>query len=116
LYEGDYAGLRKFVDYLNSKSNMLIALHSIARRETEDGVRFNQRLVLREETIFSTVDGEVKEWMINRLNEANSKQIAAGYTLTNTDFKVCALEEYNPNEFDSAEDVPASTTSALLDL
>jgi hypothetical protein len=113
LFQGNYEGLNKFIEYINSNNNMLIVLHAINRRETEDGVRYNQKLILRDDTMFRTTDGEVMEWMINKLKDYESNQLSAGYSITNADYKCCALEEYNPKEFEAEQDVPSDTATLL---
>lgn len=117
IYDNQTDGLKQFVKYCQDNNNMLIVLHSVARREVDGNVRFNQRLVLREETMFRTTDGTVLEWMVNRLRDFNSQQLAAGYSITNQDFKVSSLQEYNPREFEVQDaDMPSGTVSKFLDV
>lgn len=115
LYNGNYEGLRKFVAYIQENNNQLIVLHAVRRRETEDGVRYNQQLVLREETMFRTTDGEVMEWMIGKLKEFRSSQIAAGYEITNSDYIVDRLQPHTPNSFE-ATDAPNEVVNKFINI
>lgn len=115
LYNGNYEGLRKFVNYIQENNNQLIVLHAVRRRETDEGVRYNQQLILREETMFRTTDGEVMEWMLGKLKDFRSAQIAAGYEITTSDYVVDRLQPHTPNSFE-ATDVPNEVVNKFINI
>lgn len=116
IYGGNFDGLKKFAQYIQDNNNQLIVLHAVKRRETDEGVRYNQQLVLREETMFRTTNGEIMEWMFGKLKEFKSAQVAAGYEITNADYLIGALAPYVPNSFEDEANVPKDVVGKFIDI
>jgi hypothetical protein len=117
LYNGNYDGMKKFLAYIQQNDNQCVILHAVRRRETDEGVRYNQQLILREETMFRTTDGQVMEWMIGKLKDFRSGQIAAGYDITKSDYLVGPLTIYQASDFEtSQEDMPSEAVGKFIDI
>jgi len=117
LYNGNYDGMRKFISYIQSNDNQLIVLHTVRRRETDEGIRYNQQLIFREETMFRTTDGQVMEWMLGKLKDFRSNQLSAGYDITKSDYAVSNLTVYNASDFEIvSETMPQGAIGKFIDI
>lgn len=113
-------GLNEFIDYLNNGNNSLIMSHVIQVKEDEDGkVITRQQLLLDENTYFRTEDGQVKDYMIDKLKKYSDDKDNEGYSVTKKEFFVGRLRKFDTSEVPAGVAEEASETggkSGLLDI
>lgn len=112
-------GLNEFINYINDNNNSLIMSHVIQVKENDEGkIVTRQQVLLDENTYFRTEDGQVKDYMIDRLQKYSDKKESEGYSVTSKEFYVGRVRKFEPNEVpaSTSEEVVETSSGGLLDI
>lgn len=96
---GSVKGLNEFINYLNANDNKLIMSHVVSVSTDDEGnTRERQQVLIDPETYFRTEDGEVKDYMIERLQKYSDSKISSGYSVTSKEFFIGRLRKFEASE------------------
>ena len=116
IYEGNYEGLRSFVEYANNNGNIINVLHIVKEVEKEDGsVKLRQEILRNPNFMFKTENGEVTDWIINRCVALRNEATVQGRDIT-TRYYTWTFQEFNKDNVENPDNVPNETATPSSNL
>jgi len=117
IYNGNFDGLRRLVDYLNDNDiNSITMLFDARMIERDGGAMMVQSVVNRPNTWRKEYNG-INDWVLNYYEGVRKKQVDAGYDISKNFYIIDHLQPYT-DELRTKEipvDTATEDTTSLLD-
>ena len=120
IFNGDYSGLHKLVEYTNEKKFSMIVPFVVKQKETDDGIVTRQEILVNSDYWYRTSTGLVTNYMLDSFLNSHKKAIQEGrqitqkyYTASWTEFNkgLCLNPDVQVNTADlTSSDEPVSTS------
>lgn len=110
LYNGDVSGVQQLIDYATANANSIIMLHVIKEKETDNGPRYYQELLLNTDVMFRNGDKGVVPSMHDKVYSIIKDKEQQGYNLTTRLFTI-EFQEFSKNDCYGQDSVPQDTAS-----
>lgn len=116
IYNGNYDGLKEFVEYANQNENLINVLHIVKETTKDDGsIKLRQEILINPDTWFRTSDGSITQGMIDKLNKVREDALKREKDITTTRMYTFDFQAYNKLTCLNYEAEPADTATLTGD-